>query len=86
MAVITGGNRGLGLAVDQLDPESPYFGMVVPAHQTSKAALNALIAALSEALADWQIEVNSVCPGGCISISAGRTPAPRRRRGAPRRR
>ncbi|GAA5124045.1 SDR family oxidoreductase [Alloalcanivorax gelatiniphagus] len=53
----------MGSLSDQVDPESPYFGMVVPAYQTSKAALNGLTIALSKALAGSSIKVNSVCPG-----------------------
>ncbi len=37
--------------------------MVVPAYQSSKAALNGITIALSKALADTPITVNSVCPG-----------------------
>lgn len=53
----------MGSLSDQVNPESPYFGMVVPAYQTSKAALNGLTVALSKALAGSAIKVNSVCPG-----------------------
>ncbi len=53
----------MGSLADQTDPESPYFEMVVPAYQASKAALNGLTVALSKALADSAITVNSVCPG-----------------------
>lgn len=53
----------MGSLSDQVNPESPYFGMVVPAYQTSKAALNGLTIALSKALADSPVKVNSVCPG-----------------------
>lgn len=53
----------MGSLSDQVNPESPYFGMVVPAYQTSKAALNGLTIALSKALADSAVKVNSVCPG-----------------------
>jgi len=38
-------------------------GVVVPAYQGSKAALNAFTIALSKTLADTAIKVNSVCPG-----------------------
>lgn len=48
---------------DQTDPRSPYYGMVVPAYQSSKAALNNITIALSKALADTPIKVTSVCPG-----------------------
>jgi len=53
----------MGSLQDQLDPESPYHGMVVPAYQSSKAALNAFTVVLSKALADTRVKVNSVCPG-----------------------
>lgn len=53
----------MGSLSDQLDPESPYYGMVLPAYQTSKAALNGLTIALSKALAGSPVKVNSVCPG-----------------------
>ena len=53
----------MGSLADQLDPESPYYGVVVPAYQGSKAALNAFTIALSKALADTDIKINSVCPG-----------------------
>jgi NAD(P)-dependent dehydrogenase (short-subunit alcohol dehydrogenase family) len=53
----------MGSLQDQLDPDSPYFAMVVPAYQGSKAALNAMTVALAKALRDTPIKVNSVCPG-----------------------
>ena len=53
----------MGSLADQLDPDSPYYGVVVPAYQGSKAALNAFTVALSKSLADTYIKVNSVCPG-----------------------
>ncbi|WP_235737805.1 SDR family oxidoreductase [Nocardioides alcanivorans] len=53
----------MGSLSDQVNPESPYFGMILPAYQTSKAALNGLTIALSKALADSAVKVNSVCPG-----------------------
>lgn len=53
----------MGSLSDQLNPGSPYYGMVVPAYQTSKAALNGLTVALSKALAHSAVKVNSVCPG-----------------------
>lgn len=48
---------------DQTDPESPYYGMVMPAYQSSKAALNNVTIALAKALVDTPIKVTSVCPG-----------------------
>jgi NAD(P)-dependent dehydrogenase (short-subunit alcohol dehydrogenase family) len=53
----------MGSLADQADPESGYYGLVLPAYQTSKAALNSITIALSKALADTDIKVNSVCPG-----------------------
>jgi NAD(P)-dependent dehydrogenase (short-subunit alcohol dehydrogenase family) len=53
----------MGSLADQVDPESPYFGTVVPAYQSSKAALNNVTIALAKALADTPIKVTSVCPG-----------------------
>ena len=53
----------MGSLADQLDPDSPYHGMVVPAYQSSKAALNAVTIGLSKALADTPIKVNAACPG-----------------------
>jgi NAD(P)-dependent dehydrogenase (short-subunit alcohol dehydrogenase family) len=53
----------MGSLQDQLDPQSPYFGLVVPAYQASKAALNSLTIALSKRLGDSAITVNAVCPG-----------------------
>jgi NAD(P)-dependent dehydrogenase (short-subunit alcohol dehydrogenase family) len=53
----------MGSLSDQLDPASPYFGLVLPAYQSSKAALNALTVSLSKALAGTSVTVNSVCPG-----------------------
>jgi NAD(P)-dependent dehydrogenase (short-subunit alcohol dehydrogenase family) len=53
----------MGSLTDQGDPSSPYFGLIVPAYQMSKAALNGFTVALSKILADTAIKVNSVCPG-----------------------
>jgi NAD(P)-dependent dehydrogenase (short-subunit alcohol dehydrogenase family) len=53
----------MGSLTDQTDPESPYYGVVVPAYQTSKAALNNVTITLAKALADTPIKVTSVCPG-----------------------
>ena len=53
----------MGSLSDQSDPSSPYYGVVVPAYQMSKAALNGFTVALSKTLADTPIKVNSVCPG-----------------------
>ncbi|MBF6350955.1 MULTISPECIES: SDR family NAD(P)-dependent oxidoreductase [Nocardia] len=53
----------MGSLNEQLNPESPYYGMVVPAYQSSKAALNAVTIALSKKLRDTDITATSVCPG-----------------------
>jgi NAD(P)-dependent dehydrogenase (short-subunit alcohol dehydrogenase family) len=53
----------MGSLADQSNPESPYYGVVVPAYQTSKAALNSITIALSKSLAGTPIKVNAVCPG-----------------------
>jgi NAD(P)-dependent dehydrogenase (short-subunit alcohol dehydrogenase family) len=53
----------MGSLADQLNPDSPYYGVVVPAYQGSKAALNAFTIALAKVLRDSPIKVNSVCPG-----------------------
>ncbi|WP_250291652.1 SDR family NAD(P)-dependent oxidoreductase [Streptomyces atroolivaceus] len=53
----------VGSFAHQTDPNSPWHSMVVPAYQSSKAALNAITIVLSKALADTSIKVTSVCPG-----------------------
>lgn len=53
----------VGSLAHQTDPDSPWHSMVVPAYQSSKAALNAITIVLSKALADTSIKVTSVCPG-----------------------
>jgi NAD(P)-dependent dehydrogenase (short-subunit alcohol dehydrogenase family) len=53
----------MGSLADQLNPDSPYYGVVVPAYQGSKAALNAFTIALAKVLRESPIKVNSVCPG-----------------------
>lgn len=49
----------------QSDPESPWYPMVVPAYQTSKAALNSITIQLAKKLADAgsDIVVLAICPG-----------------------
>ncbi|GMA23931.1 hypothetical protein GCM10025864_16900 [Luteimicrobium album] len=37
--------------------------MIVPAYQSSRAALNAITLVVAKALADTSIKVTSVCPG-----------------------
>lgn len=53
----------MGSLTDQTDPASPYYPMVVPAYQASKAALNNVTIALAKSLRDTPIKVTSVCPG-----------------------
>lgn len=53
----------MGSLTDQANPDSPYYGMVVPAYQASKAALNNVTIALAKSLVDTPIKVTSVCPG-----------------------
>lgn len=53
----------MGSLSDQSDPSSPYYEVVVPAYQSSKAALNVITVALAKLLKDTQIKINSICPG-----------------------
>jgi NAD(P)-dependent dehydrogenase (short-subunit alcohol dehydrogenase family) len=53
----------MGSLADQTNPDSPYFSLVVPAYQSSKAALNNVTIALAKQLTDTPIKVTSVCPG-----------------------
>ncbi|WP_374215963.1 SDR family NAD(P)-dependent oxidoreductase [Frankia sp. AiPs1] len=53
----------MGSLNDQANPASPYYSTVVPAYQSSKAALNSVTIALAKKLADTSIKVVSVCPG-----------------------
>ena len=53
----------MGSLTDQGDPESPYHGLVMPAYQTSKAALNGITVAMAKALQPEGIRVSSFCPG-----------------------
>jgi NAD(P)-dependent dehydrogenase (short-subunit alcohol dehydrogenase family) len=53
----------MGSLGEQLNPQSPYYHLVVPAYQGSKAALNALTIALAKSLRDTHIKVNAICPG-----------------------
>jgi NAD(P)-dependent dehydrogenase (short-subunit alcohol dehydrogenase family) len=48
---------------DQSDPASPYYPMVMPAYQASKAALNSVTIGLAKLLADTPVKVTAVCPG-----------------------
>ena len=53
----------MGSLTEQLNPNSPYYDLVVPAYQGSKAAVNALTIALAKSLGDTPIKVNAICPG-----------------------
>jgi NAD(P)-dependent dehydrogenase (short-subunit alcohol dehydrogenase family) len=53
----------MGSLTDQTNPDSPYYGVVAPAYQSSKAALNNVTIALAKQLAGTAIKVTSVCPG-----------------------
>ncbi|WP_154795101.1 SDR family NAD(P)-dependent oxidoreductase [Occultella kanbiaonis] len=53
----------MGSLADQGDPESPWFSMLLPAYQTSKAALNSITVELGKRLSATPVVVTSVCPG-----------------------
>lgn len=53
----------MGSLQDQVNPSSPFYEMVMPAYQSSKAALNNVTIALDKQLSDTGITVTSVCPG-----------------------
>lgn len=53
----------MGSLTDQSNPDSPYYSVVVPAYQASKAALNSVTVGLSKLLSQTPIKINSVCPG-----------------------
>lgn len=53
----------MGSLADQSNPDSPYYSMIVPAYQSSKAALNSITVGLAKKLADTPIKVTAVCPG-----------------------
>jgi len=63
----------------QSDPTSAYHGLVVPAYQASKAALNSVTIGLSKSLGDTNMKVNAVCPGWVQTNLGG----PRNRAAAP---
>ena len=45
------------------DPRSPYYELNVPAHNSSKSAVNGLTVAYVKALRPKGIAVKSICPG-----------------------
>ncbi len=53
----------MGSLSDQANPASPYYGLILPAYQSSKAALNSITISLAKKLADSPIKISSVCPG-----------------------
>jgi NAD(P)-dependent dehydrogenase (short-subunit alcohol dehydrogenase family) len=53
----------VGSLADQTNPDSPYYELVVPAYQSSKAALNSVTICLAKTLNGTGIKVTSVCPG-----------------------
>ena len=53
----------MGSLNDQANPDSPYYEMIVPAYQASKAALNSVTIVLAKKLAETPIKVTAVCPG-----------------------
>lgn len=63
MARIVNVSTTMGSLNDQANPDSPYYQMVMPAYQASKAALNSITISLAKKLANTDIKVSSVCPG-----------------------
>ncbi|HET6909740.1 MAG TPA: SDR family NAD(P)-dependent oxidoreductase [Mycobacteriales bacterium] len=53
----------MGSLNDQANSGSPYYQVVVPAYQASKAALNSVTISLAKKLANTDIKVSAVCPG-----------------------
>jgi NAD(P)-dependent dehydrogenase (short-subunit alcohol dehydrogenase family) len=56
-------SSSLGSLASIGDPNSPFYQVVCPAYQMSKAALNALTVVFAKELKDTNIKVNSACPG-----------------------
>jgi NAD(P)-dependent dehydrogenase (short-subunit alcohol dehydrogenase family) len=56
-------SSSLGSLASIGDPNSPYYQVVCPAYQVSKAALNALTVVFAKELKDTTVKVNSACPG-----------------------
>jgi NAD(P)-dependent dehydrogenase (short-subunit alcohol dehydrogenase family) len=69
IALITGGTRGIGLATAEArsNTRSPWYHMVVPAHQSSKTALNSTTIARAKQVAAPAVVVTSVCPAAAPS-------------------
>lgn len=53
----------LGSCAEHSDPKSPIYGALVPAYDTSKAALNLYTVELANELKDTKIKVNAAHPG-----------------------
>ena len=53
----------MGSLSEQANPDSPYYEAIVPAYQSSKAALNSVTIGLAKVLAGTGIKATSVCPG-----------------------
>lgn len=53
----------MGSLAGQSNPDSPYYQVIVPAYQASKAALNSITINLGKKLVGTDIKVTSVCPG-----------------------
>jgi NAD(P)-dependent dehydrogenase (short-subunit alcohol dehydrogenase family) len=56
-------SSSLGSLASIGDPNSPFYQVVCPAYQVSKAALNALTVVFAKELKDTTVKVNSACPG-----------------------
>jgi NAD(P)-dependent dehydrogenase (short-subunit alcohol dehydrogenase family) len=56
-------SSSLGSLASIGDPTSPFFEVVCPAYQASKAALNALTVVFAKELKDTSVKINSACPG-----------------------
>jgi NAD(P)-dependent dehydrogenase (short-subunit alcohol dehydrogenase family) len=56
-------SSSLGSLASIGDPNSPFYQVVCPAYQMSKAALNALTVVFAKELKDTNIKVNSACAG-----------------------
>jgi NAD(P)-dependent dehydrogenase (short-subunit alcohol dehydrogenase family) len=53
----------LGSLSEMVDPDSAYAGVGAPAYRLSKAALNAITTLIAKEVRDYNILVNSACPG-----------------------